>query len=132
MPGFRQFTSKDSALSLVKQSVLPAIPEIDKVNMVGVLNAQHCFLKRAHNHLYTHFENAVTDIDQVDHSSSYTNPMSIHSQGDGPVPGEESRSSLLEQPNTLTKIRQRHSLKPISSPPSSNVEIPNPYLQIQI
>ena len=70
MPGFRQSTSRNSALSLVKQSVL---------RHDGVLNAQHCFLKQANNHIYTHFENAVTDIDQVDHSSSYTNPMSIHS-----------------------------------------------------
>ena len=96
MPGFRQSSSKNSALSLVEQSVLPVILEIEKVNMIGVLNAQHCFLEQAHNHIYTHFENAVTDTDQVDHSSSYTNPMSIHSQGNGPVPGEESRSSLLE------------------------------------
>ena len=52
MPGFRQSTSKNSALSLVKQSVLPVILEIDKVNMIGVLNAQHCFLKQPHNHIY--------------------------------------------------------------------------------
>ena len=73
--------------------------------MIGVLkgwvreyisNAQHCFLKQPHNQRYTHFEHAVTDIDQVDHSCSYTNLMSIHSQGNGPVPGEESRYSLLE------------------------------------